>query len=87
MEKTTKPNNTNDQAKKIPEEIVQQIMQVRDTGKTNMFDLMGVLVVADELGLLNLQKYLFFRSNRETYIYYLLNGKLSNSKEANQLQD
>ena len=87
MEKTTKPNNTNDQAKKIPEEIVQQIMQVRDTGKTNMFDLMGVLVVADELGLLNLQKYLFFRSNRETYINYLLNGKLSNSKEANQLQD
>ena len=87
MEKTTKPNNTNDQAKKIPEEMVQQIMQVRDTGKTNMFDLMGVLVVADELGLLNLQKYLFFRSNRETYINYLLNGKLSNSKEANQLQD
>ena len=80
MEQTTKTENTNDQVREIPEEIVEQIIQVRDTGKTNMFDIMGVLVVADELGLLDLQKYLYFRRNRNTYINFILNGKRSKTQ-------
>lgn len=81
MEQTTKTDKTNDQAKEVPEEIIKQIMQVRETGRTNMFDIMGVLVVADELGLLDLQKYLFFRSNRDAYINLILNGKRAKTQK------
>ncbi len=87
MEDTDENNKTFKHTKEIPEEIIKQIRQVRDSGKANMLDIFTVCVAADELGLLDLQKYLYFRSNREAYINFFLNEKLKNTKEANQLQN
>ena len=56
----------------IPEEIQEQILQVRDTGEVNMFDLRGVQRVANDNDLFELVDYLEEKENRGIYFNFIL---------------
>lgn len=59
---------------KIDETIREQILEVRDTGQTNMFDLDGVMRVAYELDLYELVNYLDDKANHKSYCNFILYG-------------
>ena len=61
--------------KKITDELVDQILVVRDTGKVNMFHIRAVMRVADEMELFKLVRYLEDRNNHEHYIQFILTGE------------
>ncbi|MCD8013321.1 MAG: DUF5049 domain-containing protein [Lachnospiraceae bacterium] len=50
-----------------------QILAVRDTGKTNMFDVNAVQVIADRMGLYELVVYL--EDHRKEYANFILTGE------------
>ena len=52
-----------------------QILKVRNTGLTNMFDVNGVQVVANSLGLYELVVYLADRENRREYSHFIFTGE------------
>ena len=59
----------------MTETIKQQVLRVRATGRTNMFDLRMVKQVAAELGCDELVEFLQTRSNQEVYVQFILTGK------------
>lgn len=79
MEKAPKTNQDN-LPDEITDEIVEQIMAVRDTGKTNMFDIQAVMYYANELDLFALVNFLSERKNRNAYCEFILYGKRSQEK-------
>ena len=78
MEQPT--NNTKNDQLQIPEEIIRQILVIRDLGVCNMFDIITVRRVAYEEDLIELLDYLSERAHREAYIDFILYGKRSQKK-------
>jgi hypothetical protein len=60
----------------MTEIIKEQILKVRDTSLTNMFDLKNVKFIAEQLGLLELINYLETCENEKEYITFIITGKL-----------
>ena len=60
----------------LDQKIIDQIMVVRETGRTNMFDIRVVAQVAYELGFDDLVEFLETRPNRETYCHFILTGEV-----------
>lgn len=56
--------------------IKEQILRVRDTCLTNMFDLKNVRFIAEELDLKELIDYIKESDNEREYITFIINGKL-----------
>lgn len=52
-----------------------QILKVRDTGRTNMLDINGVQVVANDLDLFDLVVWLEDRNNRKEYSRFIFTGE------------
>ena len=73
----TKPNQqTNpDENIAISDTLKEQILAVRDTGKTNMFDIAYVQRIAYEMELHELVLFLEDRNNRTAYTNFILHGK------------
>ena len=73
----TKPNQqTNpDENIAISDTLKEQIIAVRDTGKTNMFDIAYVQRIAYEMELYELVEFLEDRNNRAAYTNFILHGK------------
>jgi len=55
--------------------IKEQIITVRDTSLTNMFDLRNVKFIAEELNLNELATYLSNSNNEKEYISFIIYGK------------
>ena len=53
--------------------IRQQILAVRETGLTNMFDLPAVQRIANDM--LFFELVVFLEENRSEYVHYVLTGK------------
>lgn len=53
--------------------IVQQILEARDTGETNMFDVNNVMAIAMREGLYELVDYL--QDHKREYSHFILTGK------------
>ena len=58
---------------KISEKIREQILEVRDTGRTNMFDCNTVQWIANELELYDLV--VFIEEHPKEYIKFIFKGK------------
>jgi len=56
--------------------IKEQILRVRDTCLTNMFDLKNVRFIAEELDLKELKNYIEDSDNEREYFTFIINGKL-----------
>lgn len=73
----TKPNQqTNpDENIVIDDTLKEQILAIRDTGRTNMFDVPYVQRIAYEMELYELVEFLEDRNNRAAYTNFILHGK------------
>ena len=56
----------------MTEKVKQQILAIRETGETNMFDAYTVQYIANREGFYELVVYI--EANREEYIDFILNG-------------
>lgn len=65
--------------------IKQQILKVRDDGRTNMLDVNGVMFVANDLRLYDLVAYLDDRDNRKEYWHFIMTGEANIEGEENEL--
>ena len=61
--------------------IKEQILQVRDDGRTNMLDTNGVMYVANDLELFDLVVYLDDRDNRKEYRHFIMTGEADITEE------
>ena len=59
----------------MTQKIKDQILQVRDDGRTNMFDVNGVMWVANDLNLFDLVVYLDEKDNRREYSRFIMTGE------------
>ncbi|MBR3279238.1 MAG: DUF5049 domain-containing protein [Lachnospiraceae bacterium] len=59
----------------MTDELKEQILAVRDTGRTNMFMISGVQMIAYEMDLFELALFLDDPGNRKAYLEFILNGK------------
>ena len=59
----------------MTEKIKAQILEVRDDGRTNMFDYKGVMWVANDLNLFDLVVYLDDKDNRREYSRFIMTGE------------
>lgn len=57
----------------MDEKIKEQILYVRSTGLTNMFDVMMVQKLANEFGFYELV--IFLEKNKEEYVHFILYGE------------
>lgn len=57
----------------MTEKIKEQILAVRDTGLTNMFDVNAVQRIANDMGFFELVVYL--EENRREYTHFILTGE------------
>lgn len=57
----------------ITDKVIEQIIKVRDTGKTNMFDYNTVQRIAYDMGLYELVMYI--EENPKEYFNFILHGK------------
>ncbi len=57
------------------DKIIQDVIKVRDTGRTNMFDVYAVQRIANELELYELVIYLEEKKNWKEYTRFILTGK------------
>ena len=55
------------------EKVVSQIMDIRDSGRVNMFDVPGVQRIAFEMGFYELV--CFIEEDRATYVRFILTGE------------
>lgn len=55
------------------EKVKEQILQVRDTGRTNMFDTNAVQRIAFEMNLYELVNYL--EDSRKEYVNFIITGE------------
>ena len=58
---------------KMTEKIKKDLLFVRDTGLTNMFDCTTVQHIAHEFGLYELEQYV--RENRSAYVHFIMTGE------------
>lgn len=58
----------------ITKKIREQILIVRKTGRTNMFDIPSVMRVADELELFDLVSFLTVSTNQREYCDFIVHG-------------
>jgi hypothetical protein len=58
------------------EKIKEQILAIRETGKTNMFDVISVQSLANELHFYELV--IFIEEHRKTYTNFMLTGEMQN---------
>ena len=73
MEKSTFiPSHGRDE---LTDTIIQEILAVRDTGETNMFDYQAVQRIAYDMDLFELVNYLENPKNRHVYYDFILHGK------------
>ena len=66
--------NKSNQPDEITDTIKEQIIAVRDTGKTNMFVISNVMRIAYDMDLFELVNFLYERKNQKTYTNYILYG-------------
>lgn len=57
----------------MSEAVKEQILAVRDTALTNMFDISAVQKIASDMGYYELV--LFLEENRKTYVQFILTGE------------
>ena len=57
----------------MPEKVKEQILAVRDTGLTNMFEVNAVQRIANDMGLYELVIYL--KDHRCEYAHFILTGE------------
>ena len=57
----------------MTEKVKEQILAVRDTGRTNMFDTIMVQRIADEMGFYELV--LFIEDCKSEYVHFILTGE------------
>ena len=57
----------------MSEQIKEQILKVRDTGLTNMFDTIAVQRIAFEMELYELVS--FIEEDKKAYVHYILTGE------------
>jgi hypothetical protein len=57
----------------MTDKIKEQILKIRDTGRTNMFDIAMVQRIAYELDFYELVEYLI--ANKAEYTHFILTGK------------
>lgn len=57
----------------MTEQIKEQILKVRDTGLTNMFDTVAVQRIAFEMELYELVT--FIEDNKKAYVHFILTGE------------
>lgn len=60
----------------MTEIIKEQILRVRDTCLTNMFDIKNVRFIVEELDLIELKNYIENSDDKREYITFIINGKL-----------
>lgn len=73
---TKNQTNQDNQLPTIPEDIIPQILMVRDSGETNMFDILTVMRVAGKMDQLQLVEFLAeSEENRRAYLDFILFGK------------
>ena len=60
---------------KITDKIFEQVLAVRDSGRTNMFSINEVMRVACELELCELVEFLSEKKNHKEYVDLILYGK------------
>ena len=65
----------------MTQKIKEQILQVRDDGRTNMLDTNGVMYVANDLELFDLVVYLDDRDNRKEYWHFIMTGEADITEE------
>lgn len=58
----------------MDEKIKNQILAVRDTALTNMFDINMVQRIANEMDFFELV--IFLKENREEYVHFILTGEV-----------
>jgi len=58
----------------MDEKIKEQILKVRDTGRTNMFDVNAVQRIAFDMDLFDLAIFLDDRDNRSKYAHFIITG-------------
>ena len=74
MEQTT-PKSNNNQPDLLTDEIIEQILEIRDTGETNMFLINNVMRLAADRDFFALVNFLSERKNRNAYCEFILHGK------------
>ena len=57
----------------MTEKVKEQILAIRDTGRTNMFDLNAVQRLANDRGMYELV--IFIEENRASYVRFILTGE------------
>lgn len=65
----------------MTQKIKEQILAVRDDGRTNMLDTKGVMYVANDLELFDLVVYLDDRDNRKEYWHFIKTGEADITEE------
>ena len=61
--------------------VKEQILAVRETGLTNMFDINGVLALAYRHDWYDLVNYLGGRENRKEYVRFIITGEAETQEE------
>lgn len=56
----------------MTDKVQKQILAIRDTGLTNMFDVLAVQLLANDMGFYTLVVYL--EENRKEYAHFILTG-------------
>ena len=69
----------------MTQKVREQILKVRDTGQTNMFDCNMVQVIADRMGFFDLVIYI--EENKKEYVRFILTGNAPMEDEADDLSD
>lgn len=76
MNREANQQNKSDDGKiVINNELKNQILAVRDTGRTNMCLISNVQRIAYEMELFDLVDFLEDRENRRAYFHFIMNGK------------
>ncbi len=76
-----KKSNKDNQLPTIPEDIISQILMVRDSGETNMLDTYAVICIAAKMDQMQLIDFLVRSDeNRNAYINFILHGKHDQNK-------
>ena len=58
----------------MTDKVRKQILTIRDTGLTNMFDLVAVQRIANDMGFYELV--LYIEENRKEYAHFILTGEV-----------
>jgi hypothetical protein len=59
----------------IPKQVAKEILQVRASGETNMFDINNVFSIANRKELFYLVSFLAEEDNRKTYSNFIITGE------------